>query len=141
MNSHNRIDEMKKLTDELKDIHLLDGNIVEYNDIRFGGTASWYDGKYLERFDMTLSRDGVLDLWKRKMTDARAIYGIDSFLEIYNQEIQKLQDIYLDSDIIVTHINPSIDYKHIPKKYTLLSFSLFKTLFFISVNHSICEDL
>lgn len=118
-NSYNRINEMKKLCDELEDIHILSGDVIEYKGIKFGGSGLWYDGKYLQRFDMTLTKDGINDLWKRKIMDANAIYGINNYDEIFKEEIEKLRQCYDKCDVLITHVNPSILPQHTVRKHLL----------------------
>ena len=117
--SFERVYEMNKLCGELDGVHLLSGDIVEYRGAKFGGSALWYDGSYMQRLDITMNKEKINDLWKRKMLDARKIYGINRFDSLYRSEIEKLHGIYDKCDVILTHVNPSIDPRHAPAKYML----------------------
>ena len=117
--SFGRIHEMKKLCRELDGIHLLSGNIVGYKDIKFGGSSLWYDGKYIQRLDMRMSKDGINELWKRKLLDAQMIYGIKRFDSLYLRELEKLRKFYDKCDVVLTHINPSINPTHTVSQYAL----------------------
>lgn len=117
--SFKRIHEIKKMCRELDGVHLLSGDIVEYKDIKFGGSTLWYDGKYIQRLDIKISKEGITELWQRKMLDASMIYGIKRFDSLYLRELERLRKIYDKCDVMITHINPSIDPKHTPAKYTL----------------------
>ncbi len=118
-NSFNRINEMKTLCSQLNDIHLLMGDVIEYKGIKFGGSGLWYDGKYLQGLDMSLTKEGIHDLWSRKMLDATAIYGIESYDTIFMDEIEKLRFCYDKCDVLISHVNPSINPDCTIKKYQL----------------------
>lgn len=45
-NSLHRWAEMKQLLDPLPGVHILDGNSIEMDGIRFGGCGMWYDFQY-----------------------------------------------------------------------------------------------
>ena len=62
--SENRLKELKEICENL-DIHFLDGNIVNINGIKFGGTGSWYN--------LPTSQD--IESWKKVMNDSRIIYN------------------------------------------------------------------
>lgn len=117
--SFRRIHEMKKLCREIDGIHLLCGDIIEYKGIKFGGSGLWYDGKYMQRLDVSMNKEKMNDLWQRKMLDASMIYGIKRFDSLYLRELERLHKIYDKCDVMITHVNPSIDPKHAPAKYTL----------------------
>lgn len=62
--SENRLKELKEICEGL-DIHFLDGNIVNIDGIKFGGTGSWYN--------LPTSQD--IQSWKKVMNDSRRIYN------------------------------------------------------------------
>jgi len=62
--SENRIKELKEICNEI-DVYFLDGNVIEIQGIKFGGTCSWYD----------LPEDKDIRNWKKVMNDSRKIYN------------------------------------------------------------------
>jgi len=62
--SENRLVELKEICEELG-VHYLDGNVVEINGVKFGGTGSWYN--------LEVSSD--IERWKKVMNDSRKIYS------------------------------------------------------------------
>lgn len=102
-NSRNRVQELKDMFKDNEDIHLLDGDIIEYNGFRIGGCAMWYDGSYCNKVNLFCN---PLSLWKEKMNDYGMIKGYVDFYDILSEERPKLERIYRDSNILLTHINP-----------------------------------
>ena len=111
-NSFERVQEFKKLCENEKGIILLDGDIVEVEDMKFGGANMWYDGMYNRRLGM--SKQYIQSLWKNSISDSRYI-SIDYFDDIFHNEISKLETIYKQSDVIITHVCPSIE--HFPEQF------------------------
>lgn len=101
--SQQRVKELKGMFKRNKNIHLLDGDILEYKGIRIGGTMGWYDGTYCNKVHAFCN---PLALWRNTMNDATRIKGYTDFYEIYAEEKPKLERIYKECDVIVTHINP-----------------------------------
>jgi len=62
--SKNRINELKEICENLG-IHFLNGNIIDIQGVRFGGTCSWYN--------LPTSQD--IQSWKKVMNDSRRIYN------------------------------------------------------------------
>jgi len=62
--SENRLVELKEICEELG-VHYLDGDVVEINGVKFGGTGSWYN--------LEVSSD--IERWKKVMNDSRKIYS------------------------------------------------------------------
>lgn len=56
-------------------------------------------------------------LWKQYINDSRLIYGINNFDTIYKIEMEKLEKIYQNCDVMITHVNPSCSEEHINEKY------------------------
>jgi UDP-2,3-diacylglucosamine pyrophosphatase LpxH len=118
-NSFARIDELKQMLEPFEHITLLDGDVCAYKGINFGGCGMWYDGVYARRLNYNISDSAMQTLWEDKMMDAIHIGGISHFKELFNLEVEKLHNIYKKSDVILTHVNPSISPKHTKGKYTL----------------------
>lgn len=84
-------------------VTILNGDIVEYDGVTFGGAMGWYDASYQIK-ENALFSDPV-HIWKETMNDAHYILGYKDFYEIYEQEDPKVQKI-LDADIVITHVCP-----------------------------------
>jgi len=110
--SENRLVELKKICEELE-VHYLDGNVVEINGVKFGGTGSWYN----------LTTEWELDTWNRVMNDSNLIYNGVSYqsygmyqsysrpsnnwdpVKFYDLEKAKLIKIAEEGcDVFITHI-------------------------------------
>lgn len=110
------------------DIHFLDGDIVEYNGVKFAGSSLWYDGSFIKKYKKDLKKD--LDFCKYKlgttslnaiysycMNDSRYIKDLGSLDSIFTSEKIKLESFYQNADVIITHINPICDKEHFDPKY------------------------
>lgn len=107
-NSMNRVDEIRKLIDKESHLHLLDGNVVEIDGIRYGGCNGWYDGKLYSLY----SEDGSYAqlYWKSTMNDARLILPSNVFFnDKHKDEIPKIEAIYREIDVMITHTFPLSD--------------------------------
>lgn len=116
-NSFNRIQEMRDGLNAIEGVYCLDGNIIVIEGIRFGGSDSWYDGAYLLRNlnpRGTYSMGRVRELWHHTMNDANYIFGIQRFDEIWDIEKPKIEAVYQECDVMITHVSPSINPEHIP---------------------------
>jgi len=105
-NSLNRVKELRTMLNDIVGVDCLDGTIIEIDGIKFGGCDSWYDGSY---YSTSMSNDDIVKHWKSTMNDAKYIKGIDNFYDLVKIEQKKLDNIYLKSDVIITHISPSIN--------------------------------
>jgi DNA repair exonuclease SbcCD nuclease subunit len=116
-NSFNRIDNMKHLIKKEKNIFCLDADIIEIEGIKLGGCNSWYDDSYVKKYFKQFDVNYVNLLWKQYINDSRLIYGINNFDTIYKIEMEKLEKIYQNCDVMITHVNPSCSEEHINEKY------------------------
>lgn len=101
-------------------IHLLDGEIITIDGIKFGGAIGWYDGQYTKLHNINLGqhpRDryrhyhDLQDLWCDSMPDDD-IRPLNRFDDLFSEEYKKLERIVDQCDIMISHINPSIDKAH-----------------------------
>lgn len=101
-------------------IHLLDGEIITIDGITIGGSMGWYDGQYTKTHNISLGqhpRDryrhyhDLQDLWRDSMPDAD-IKPLYPFNGLFAEEYEKLDSIIDRCDIMISHINPSIDKAH-----------------------------
>lgn len=103
-----KIENLKELLKEDKDLVLLDGEVVNYKGVRIGGTMMWYDGSYSKFFELD-EYHSMNKAWYDNMPDADAIDGLNYYKYLFNVEIKKLKKIYRRSDIIMTHVPPLCD--------------------------------
>jgi DNA repair exonuclease SbcCD nuclease subunit len=115
-----RAQRMREIINGEEGMRALDGEVVEIDGVRFGGCDGWYDGAYiLEHFRK--KDDAYMDayvsmLWRRTMSDARYVLGMD-WREYAEVQKEKLRRIHREVDVMVTHVNPSIRKEHTPGKY------------------------
>lgn len=110
--SINRLKELKEICESL-DIHFLDGEVINIDGVKFGGTGSWYN--------LPTAQDLVT--WQKVMNDSNLIYDgykVNSYgmYQSYSQpsnnwdpqvfyelELVKLKDIAEKGcDVFITHI-------------------------------------
>ena len=115
--SFKRVEHMRKLINQEKDMYCLDGKVIEIEGIRFGGADSWYDGSYVQKYSPQLDNNHINLLWSQNINDSRLIKGINRFDDITKLERQKLEKVYQNCDVMITHVNPSFDEEHINEKY------------------------
>ena len=112
--SFQRLDEIREFTKTIKNLHLLEGNVISINGLKIGGLSNWYD----------LPTDGYITQWNQVLNDSNYImegkkpikynygYYSESFsafdTQRFRKEIEKQWDRLEDIDILVTHICPSI---------------------------------
>ncbi len=117
-----RAERMRNHINKKEGMYCLDGNIIEIYGVRFGGCDSWYDGEYIKKhFDEDgekrqlwsnpVSDDYIHQLWKQTMYDPIAIHHLN-WQEYADQEKEKIEKIYKDVDVMITHVNPSIKKEH-----------------------------
>ena len=94
-------------------IHILDGTVIEYKGIRFGGVGMWYDGTYLKTLGSSLP---LIDFWKYTMNDSKYCHMHD-FMPHFLEEQKKAFSIQKECDVFITHMNPSISFDNQLPKY------------------------
>lgn len=120
LNSFKRVQEMRGLINSIDGVHCLDGNVVEIEGVCFGGCDSWYDGQYVLHHlnpHYEHSMDYVRNLWKYTMNDAHNMPNIKRFDELWEIEKPKIEAVYQQCDVMITHVMPSINPHHIDKYY------------------------
>ncbi|MFA6188774.1 MAG: metallophosphoesterase [Sulfuricurvum sp.] len=118
--SFNRVTELRKQLSEIDGVHCLDGNVVEIEGVRFGGCDSWYDGQYLlhnlnPHYEHDL--DYVNKSWPYWINDKANIYGVNRFDDIWEIERPKIEAVYQQCDVMITHIMPSINPAHVAEYF------------------------
>jgi len=125
--SEDRASKMRALLSKEEDIYLLDGYVVEYKGVRFGGADGWYDGSYLKKnfgevttirgkMRKTDNKKTLQMLWEDSISDAKYIKGMD-WQKKAREEYKKLTNIAPIVDVMISHINPSIHKRHTLERY------------------------
>ena len=116
-NSFDRIEEFKYLIKKNKDLIYLDGDIVEIEGINIGGFNSWYDGTFSKYYNYLKTEKEIQYFWENYMLDSSRIYGIEKYNDIFFKEIIKIEKIYKNCDIILSHVSPSYLKENFSFKY------------------------
>jgi len=110
-------------------IDLLDGNVVEIDGVKFGGACGWYDFKYTAQKREYLTDYIIYKNFVDFMSDSWAVFDIDRTQELdvvlvkalnenlFNAEYKKLEKVIKKCDVMVTHINPTIEESSINPKW------------------------
>jgi predicted phosphodiesterase len=114
-NSFNRVQEMKAKIDDIENVYVSDGEIIEHDGVKYSGTDMWYDGK-LSNFEPNLTEDQIKEKWLYFMNDANYIYNMKSYKFILDEEIAKLEKNIENVDVFLSHVGPVLP-KNIPAKY------------------------
>lgn len=107
--SFERVENMRNLINSKDGMYCLNGNIIEIDGVKFGGADFWYDDGYLnvnypnEEFSIK----SINQMWSNCTPDSKFIVGIENFNDIFEIEKFKIESIYKDCDVMITHINPS----------------------------------
>lgn len=124
-------------------IDILDGNVIEIEGKKLGGSSSWYDFSYTKKIRPTMTNEQIADNWSYYMNDGNYIKGLkkdnntdtyDSIQEFAYREKQKIANIYECCDIIVTHISPLNELTFVEDKYkydTLTGAYFFDGMYFV----------
>ena len=120
--SKNREKDWYDYKDENGIVQILNGEIVEYQGVKFGGAMGWYDGSYM--LEPNMYGRSVVQEWKDTMTDARLIMGMGDFYDMSLRELPKFERI-LDADVIITHFCPLSERIAFQEKYQYQSASKF----------------
>ena len=98
----------KDIINEVQNVEVLDGNIVEIDGVKFGGTMGWYDGSYYWDQDVGNPYKRPLDsIWRSYSNDAHKIPGLGHFLDIWQVEKNKIEKVVDQCHVMVTHIMPT----------------------------------
>jgi len=115
-NSFNRLNELKEMCLE-NDIIFLDGDVVEIDNIKFGGLTGWYN----------LPNKEDIEFWKEYLNDSRLIKGFDTQKYFYEQ-IEKLKNLK-DIDVLISHVimrkipDEFMNYKYVGNKGNIFYYS------------------
>ena len=101
-------------------IEVLNGNVVEYNGVKFGGATGWAYGRpYMQK---VLQMEGMTQEeadthYRYGMNDMSYIDGLTSSKDMFDTELEKILSVYKDVDIMVTHYNPTMRAEGIQKQF------------------------
>lgn len=114
-----KVTDLKKSIKKIKNVHLLDGDVIKYKNIRFGGCGAWYNRGYIDKNkkNLNLSDLEINKIWKNSLSDYKMISGIKSYDDIWKVEEPKLNRIYKKCDVMITHVSPSADEENIAFQY------------------------
>ena len=103
---YSRFNELKELISNIKDVHFLDGDIVEYKGKTFGGAMGWYDLSYAYKLGNMYGMN-ILDYWNNYSNDSNLIPTLKDPFSIFNIEIKKIKKVLaLNPDVMISHICP-----------------------------------
>ncbi len=115
-----RAERMRELINSVEGMYCLDGDIIEIDGVKFGGCDGWYDGEYIRRHfwkkDEEYMKGYISLLWRRTMADADYLFDMD-WQAYAGLQKEKIRSIYQETDVMITHINPSIKKEHTHKKF------------------------
>ena len=118
--SFERVSNMRELINKQENIYCLDGDIIEIDGIKFGGCNGWYNEGYLQVNypDEFFPKYSTNIMWQNSTPDYINILEIENFDDFYEIEKPKIERVYKECDVMITHINPSakIHVLVIPKK-------------------------
>ncbi len=112
-----RINDFKLRVNNIDGLYFLDGNVVTIDEVRFGGSMGWYDGSYVLKNMPHFHPVSINVLWRECMPDSRAIIPMKRYNDFFKDEYQKIKNVSLSCDVMITHINPSSDPDHTHQKY------------------------
>ena len=135
--SENRLQELKDFCNS-NGIYYLDGQVIDIDGIKIGGTGMFHDYSYGKFFKK--KREQIIELWYRTLNDWQYIFsgGEDNYqipmaysgyvnisnfdpIKKFKSELKKLDQIQ-ECDILVTHYPPIMPEK---SKYKQVSSSIF----------------
>lgn len=105
-NSLEKVDTLRILCKE-EGISLLEGDIIEIDGVKIGGTHMWYDGHY-SRKNHGMTDDQFYRMWNSSMNDAKFITPNLIREDWQGEQIKLLEKIYRKVDVMVTHVGPAV---------------------------------
>lgn len=130
-NSFKRVEKMRDLINKEKGLYCLNGKIIEFDGVKFGGADGCYNDGYIKRYcqEENYSQESINRLWKENLNDFRNLLGVDKYDDIYKVELPKIKAVIDKCDVMITHVCPSINDEHFTPHYrgnilnTFFSFS------------------
>lgn len=135
--SLNRMNDMINRIYSIKNVHILRGDIFEYEGIKYSGTNMWYDGKLSNQIAL-LSVDDIQKLWTNYMNDGNYISELKKYDGFFDNELTRLEKNIYNVDVYFSHVGPVLP-PNIPIKYdnTYIRFFYFDGYKYLKNNNSI----
>ena len=118
-NSLERVSNMRELINKEDNIYCLNGDIIEINGVKFGGCDGWYNDGFLRvnypKADFPRKSNNAM--WQNCTPDSKFVVGIENFDDIFEIEKPKIEKVYKECDVMITHINPSAKKEYLNAKY------------------------
>ena len=110
---------MRELINKEDNIYCLNGDIIEIDSVKFGGCDGWYNDGYLQvnNPDEFFPKYSTNIMWQNHLPDYKNILEIENFDDFYEMEKPKIEKVYKDCDVMITHINPSVKDENMNSKY------------------------
>lgn len=67
-------------------------------------------------------------MWSNCTPDSKFIVGIENFNDIFEIEKPKIESIYKDCDVMITHVNPSAKNENVNVRFHIVHQILFLLL-------------
>ncbi len=118
-NSFLRAKELIDLINTEDDLYCLNGNVIEIDGVKFGGAMGWYSDAYLKykypfgNFPLKSNNE----MWKNCMPDFKMTEGLVNFDDLYHSELPKIEAVYRECDVMITHVNPSFKDEHLSQEF------------------------
>ena len=117
--SFERVSNMRELINKEDNIYCLNGDIIEIDSVKFGGCDGWYNDGYLQVNypDEFFPKYSTNIMWQNSTPDYKNILEIENFDDFYEIEKPKIERVYKECDVMITHINPSAKKEYLNPKY------------------------
>ena len=117
--SFERVSNMRELINKEDNIYCLNGDIIEIDSVKFGGCDGWYNDGYLQVNypDEFFPKYSTNIMWQNSTPDYKNILEIENFDDIFEIEKPKIERVYKECDVMITHINPSAKKEYLNAKY------------------------
>jgi predicted phosphodiesterase len=125
-NSFNRLNEKIELINKIPGVYYLDGSKpLEFDGFKIGGCGMWYNNDYAKQVWNKTDVE-CIDMWNWCLNDSKCI-NIDkkqiNYLKYFQEQYELLKNIYLECNVIVTHVSPT--WQNIPEKYKIVESTFF----------------
>ncbi|MGJ0310892.1 metallophosphoesterase [Aliarcobacter cryaerophilus] len=117
--SFERVSNMRELINKEDNIYCLNGDIIEIDSVKFGGCDGWYNDGFLRVNypKVYFPRKSNNAMWQNCTPDSKFVVGIENFDDIFEIERPKIERVYKECDVMITHINPSAKKEYLNAKY------------------------
>jgi hypothetical protein len=110
---------IKKEVNSIKNVTFLDGQIIDLNGIKLSGMPMWYDTSYLKSKYPGYTKEALekrfIMLWKMYLLDSSRTNS--NPINFFEDQKEKLEKVYKDIDIMVSHVNPVNNDHYFNKMY------------------------